>query len=63
MTLIKNRKTWLDQKRHTGAVLMALSKGFGTINQELLIAKLHVHGFSKDSLEIIQVNYQTVINA
>ena len=63
MTLIKSRITWLDQKRYTGAVMMDLSKGFDTINQELLIAKLHVYGFSKNSLEVIQVNYQVVINA
>ena len=63
MTLIKSRKTWLDQKRYTGAALMDLSKGFDTINQELLIAELHVYGFSENSLEVIQVNYQAVINA
>ena len=63
MTLIKSRITWLDQKRYTDAVMMDLSKGFDTINQELLIAKLHVYGFSKNSLEVIQVNYQAVINA
>ena len=32
---------------------MDLSKGFERINHEPLIAKLHGHGFSKDSLEII----------
>ena len=35
---------------------MVLPKAFDTINQELLIAKLHAHGFSKDSLEIV-LNY------
>ena len=32
---------------------MDLSKGFDRINHEPLITKLHGHGFSKDSLEII----------
>ena len=32
---------------------MDLSKAFDKINHKSLIAKLHVHGFSKDSLEII----------
>ena len=32
---------------------MDLSKLFDTINHELLIAKLHVNGFNKESLELI----------
>ena len=32
---------------------MDLSKAFDTINYELLIAKLHAHGFSKKSLDLI----------
>ena len=36
----------LDNKRYGGAVLMDLSKAFNTINHDLLIVKLHVHGFS-----------------
>ena len=30
------------------------SKAFGTINHDLLIAKLHVYGFSKESLKLIK---------
>ena len=57
MTLIEKWKICLDQKGYRGALLMDLSKGFDTVNHKLLIAKLHVCGFSKDSLEIIRVNY------
>ena len=42
-----------DGGNHAGAVLMDLSKAFDTIKHELLIAKLHAYGFSRDSLELI----------
>ena len=32
---------------------MDLSKALDTINHELLIAKLHAHGFSTDALEVL----------
>jgi len=54
--LIKLIESWrqsLDKKGYSGAVLMDLSKAFDTINHELLIAKLHAYGFSKDSLELV----------
>ena len=33
---------------------MDLSKAFDTINHDLLIAKLHIGGFSKESLKLIK---------
>ena len=50
MTLIKKWKICLDRKRYTGAVLLIR---FDTINHEILIAKYHAYGFSKDFLGII----------
>ena len=50
LSLIEKRKNTLDNKGYTGVALMNLSKAFGTINHELLIAKLHADGFSKQAL-------------
>ena len=44
----------LDNKGYGLAILMDLSKAFGTISHDLLIAKLHVYGFSKESLKLIK---------
>ena len=37
-----------------GAILMNTSNAFDTINHDLLIAKLHVYAFSKESLKLIK---------
>ena len=44
----------LDDKGYGEAVLMDLSNTFDTINLDLLTAKLHVYGFSKESLKVIK---------
>ena len=54
LSLIEKWKKVLDNKGYGGAILMDLSKAFGTINHDLLIAKLHVYGFSKESLKLIK---------
>ena len=46
-------KSTLNKKGFAGAVLMDLSKVFGTINHELLMAKLNAYGFSEPSLKLI----------
>ena len=53
VSLIEKWKNCLDNNGYAGAVLMDLSKAFDTINHQLLIAKLHAYGFSKDALELI----------
>ena len=46
-------KKTLDQKGYGGAVLMDLSKAFGTLNHELLLAKLHAYGFDRDTVKVL----------
>ena len=50
--------TWKMEKDHWQQrfcmwVLMDHSKAFGTLNHELLIAKLHAYGFGKESLMLL----------
>ena len=54
LSLLDRWKKVLDKKGYVGAVLMDLSKAFDTLNHDLLIAKLHVYGFSEESLQLIK---------
>ena len=51
--LIESSRQILGSRGYSEAVLMDLSIAFDTINQELLIAKLHAYSFNKESLELI----------
>ena len=59
LALIENWEKVLDNKGFGGAVLMDLSKAFDTINHDLLVAKLHIHGFGNDSLKLLY-SYLTI---
>ena len=52
-SLIEKCKQIIDNKGYGAAVLMDLSKAFDIISSELLIAKLHAYGFTRESLLII----------
>ena len=53
MSMLEKWKLSIDNKGFAGGILMDLSKTFDTINHQLLLAKSHAYGFSKQALAII----------
>ena len=53
LRLIENWKAALDSNLFKGAVLMDLSKAFDCIPHDLLITKLHLYGFSFETLTFL----------
>lgn len=46
LALIQKWKSAVDKRKSFGALLTVLSKAFDCLPRELLIAKLHLYGFS-----------------
>ena len=54
LELIEKWKNIMDNHGYAGAVLMDLSKAFDTINHDLLLAKLYMYGFDKNTLRLLK---------
>ena len=68
IALLEEWKQSVDKHGYAGAVIMDLSKGFDTINFELMIAKLQAYGFTISALKMVHsylINrwHRTKINA
>ena len=53
ISMLEKWKLSIDNKDFAGGALIDLSKSFDTINDPLLLAKLHAYGFSKQALAIL----------
>ena len=51
--MVVNIKNALDQAKEYGTLLTDLSKAFDCLSHDLIVAKLHVYGFSTESLKLI----------
>ena len=52
--MILKWKVSLHKNGYAGAILMDLSKAFGCLNHDLLLAKLHAYGFSAEAVRTIR---------
>ena len=54
ITMLEKWRKALNKKEHTCILLMEISKAFDTTNRDLLLAKLHAYGFSKNALNLVK---------
>ena len=54
LSMLEKWKVTLDKGGYGGGILMDLSKAFDTLDHDLLTAKLHAYGFSKNALRLIK---------
>ena len=52
--MIELWKKALDKGKSVSGIFMDLSKAFGSLNHDLLIAKFEAYGFSENCLNYIQ---------
>ena len=52
--MIENRKTELNKRKKIGVIIMDLSKAFGTLNHNLLLAKLKTYGANLNTASFIK---------
>ena len=53
LSMLEKWKSAVDKGKYFGALLTDLSKAFDRISHELILAKLHAHGFSLRALRLI----------
>ena len=54
LTMLEKWKSSVDKGKAFGVLLTDLSKAFGCLSHELIIAKLNAHGFSLSALKLMQ---------
>ena len=53
VSMLEEWKSAADNKKSFGALLTDLSKAFGCLSHDLLIAKLNVYGFNMSGLQFL----------
>ena len=54
LKMIENWKTQVNKKKKIGVIIMDLSAAFGTLNHNLLVAKLKAYGLNLNAASFIK---------